>query len=69
VLGPAVAMAAAVEASEALKILSGNSDKAGQCLFVFDVWNNVVKRIDISKLTKNADCPCCVHKNFEFLEP
>ena len=69
VLGPAVAMVAAFEASEALKILSGNSDKAGQCLLVFDVWNNVVKQIDVSKLNKNADCPCCVHKNFEFLEP
>ncbi len=69
VLGPAVAMVAAFEASEALKILSGNSDKAGQCLLVFDVWNNVAKQIDVSKLNKNTDCPCCVHKNFEFLEP
>lgn len=69
VLGPAVAMVAAVEALEALKILSGNSDKAGQCLFVFDAWNNIAKQIDVSKLTKNASCPCCVHKNFEFLEP
>ena len=69
VLGPAGAMVAAFEASEALKILSGNSDKAGQRLLVLDVWNNVVKQIDVSKLNKNADCPCCVHKNFEFLEP
>ena len=69
VLGPAVAMVAAFEASEAIKILSGNSDKAGQCLLVLDVWNNVVKQIAVSKLNKNADCPCCVHKNFEFLEP
>jgi adenylyltransferase/sulfurtransferase len=61
-------MVAAVEASEALKILSGNSDKAGQCLFVFDAWNNVVKQVDVSKLTKNAGCPCCVHRNFEFIE-
>jgi len=69
ILGPAVAMAAAFEASEALKILSGNSDKAGQSLFVFDAWNNIVKQIDVSKLARNADCPCCVHKNFEFLVP
>jgi adenylyltransferase/sulfurtransferase len=69
ILGPAVAMVAAFEASEAIKILSGNPDKAGQCLLVFDVWNNVVKQMDVSKLTKNPDCPCCVHRNFEFLEP
>ena len=69
VLGPAVAMVAAFEASEAIKILSGNPNKAGQCLLAFDVWNNIVKQIDVSKLTKNPDCPCCVHRNFEFLEP
>ena len=69
ILGPVVAMVAAFEASEALKILSGNSDKAGQCLLAFDIWNNIAKQIDVSKLTKNADCPCCVHKRFEFIEP
>jgi adenylyltransferase/sulfurtransferase len=69
ILGSVVAMVAALETSEALKILSGNPDKAGQYLLVFDVWNNVVKQIDVSKLNKSADCPCCVHKNFEFLEP
>jgi adenylyltransferase/sulfurtransferase len=69
VLGPAVAMIAAFEASEALKILSGNTDKAGQSLLKLDLWNNVVKQIDTSKLPKNNECPCCVHRNFEFLEP
>ena len=69
VLGAAVAIVAAFEASEAIKILSGNPDKAGQCLLILDVWNNVVKQIDIAKMAKNTDCPCCVHKNFEFLEP
>ncbi|MBN2020103.1 MAG: HesA/MoeB/ThiF family protein [Sedimentisphaerales bacterium] len=67
VLGPAVAAAAAFEASEALKILSGHPDKAGQSLLVFDLWNNTLKQIDLSKLTKNPDCPCCVHGNYEFL--
>jgi molybdopterin-synthase adenylyltransferase len=69
VLGPLVAMTAALEASEAIKILSGNIDKAGQSLLVFDIWNNIVKQIDVSKLGKKSDCPCCVHKNFEFIEP
>jgi molybdopterin/thiamine biosynthesis adenylyltransferase len=68
ILGSVVAMVAALETSEAIKILSGNIDKAGQSLFVFDIWNNSVKQIDVSKLPRNADCPCCVHKNFEFLE-
>ena len=69
VLGPAVAMIAAFEASEALKILSGNADKAGQSLLKLDLWETIIKQIDVSKLTQNADCPCCAHRNFEFLEP
>jgi adenylyltransferase/sulfurtransferase len=62
-------MVAAFEASEAIKILSGNIDKAGQSLLVLDLWNNTVRQIDVSKLTKKADCPCCIRRNFEFLEP
>jgi molybdopterin/thiamine biosynthesis adenylyltransferase len=67
VLGAAVAVAASFEATEALKILSGHSERINPYLLVFDVWDNTIKQIDIS--TPRADCPCCVHKEFEFLEP
>ncbi len=67
VLGVAVALAAAFEASEAMKILAGHLDRINPCLLVFDIWSNSIKQIDVS--TPRADCPCCVHKDFEFLEP
>jgi adenylyltransferase/sulfurtransferase len=67
VLGPAVAAVAAFEASEALKILSGNIDRANPNLVVFDFWSNIIEQVDVSKL--RTDCPCCVQRNFEFLEP
>jgi len=67
VLGVAVAVAASFEAAEALKILSGHADRINRCLLVFDLWNNTVKQIDVSP--PRADCPCCAHRNFEFLEP
>lgn len=67
VLGVAVAIAASFEATEALKILSGHTEKINPYLLVFDIWTNSIKQIDVS--TPRADCPCCVHKDFEFLEP
>lgn len=67
VLGVAVAMVAAFEAAEALKILAGQVDRINPYLLVFDVWTNSIKQIDIS--TRRTDCPCCVHKEFEYLEP
>jgi adenylyltransferase/sulfurtransferase len=67
VLGAAVAIAASFEATEAIKILSGHVDRINPYLLVFDVWTNSIKQIDVS--TPRVDCPCCVHKDFEFLEP
>jgi len=67
VLGVAVAVAASFEAAEALKVLSGHADRINPYLLVFDLWGNTVKQIDVSE--PRADCPCCVHRNFEFLEP
>ncbi len=67
VLGVAVAVTASFEATEALKILSGHPDRINPCLLVFDVWENTVKQMDVSP--RRADCPCCVHRRFEFLEP
>ena len=67
VLGVAVAIAASFEATEALKILSGHMEQINPYLLVFDIWSNSIKQIDVS--TPRADCPCCVHKDFEYLEP
>jgi len=67
VLGVAVAIAASFEAAEALKILSGHPERINPYLLVFDVWDNSIKQIDVS--TPRPDCPCCVRKDFEFLEP
>ena len=67
VLGVAVTVAASFEAAEALKILAGHPECINPYLLVFDLWNNTVKQIGVSP--PRADCPCCVHRDFEFLEP
>lgn len=66
VLGVAVAVTAALEAAEALKILSGRAARIHRFLRVFDIWANTMKQIDVSP--PRAGCPCCVHRHFEFLE-
>jgi len=67
VLGVAVAVTASLEATEALKILSGHLDRINPHLLVFDVWGNTIKQMDVSP--PRADCPCCVHRRFDFLAP
>lgn len=67
VLGPAVAAVAAMQAAEALKLLSGHAEAASPYLTKLDLWGNLLQRIDVSR--PHADCPCCAGGVYEFLEP
>jgi len=69
VLGPAVAAVAALQAAEAMKILSGRIDEISPYLLKFDIWENRIQRIDVRAACGSVDCPCCKHRDFEFLEP
>ncbi len=69
VLGPAVATLSAMQAAEALKLLSGNADKANPYLTKIDLWNNTIQRIDLSKLYPAVPCRCCGQREFDYLEP
>ena len=69
VLGPVVAFISALQAVEAVKILSGHANKANPCLMKIDLWNNSIQKIPLSKLWPTQPCPCCGRKEFEFLEP
>ncbi len=68
-LGPAVAAIAAIQAGEAIKILSGRVDQISPHLMKFDFWSNTVQRIDLAASGPNKDCSCCGHGQFEFMEP
>ncbi|MHC4294909.1 MAG: HesA/MoeB/ThiF family protein [Planctomycetota bacterium] len=69
VLGPAVAAIAAFQVAETMKILAGKLDEVRPYLLKFDVWTNTLQRIDATDSARSAECPCCGHKEFEFLEP
>ncbi len=67
ILGPAVATIAALQAGEALKILSGNRQAASRWLTIVDLWENRLRQIDVSALRNQTDCPACRRREFSWL--
>ncbi|MCP3904504.1 MAG: thiazole biosynthesis adenylyltransferase ThiF [Planctomycetes bacterium] len=67
VLGPVVAMVAAHQATQALKLLTGNLDAVDRSLLSIDAWTNEVRRFDVSGARDAGDCPCCGRGVFESL--
>ncbi len=68
VLGPAVAAVASMQAMEALKLVSGCEQDVCRDLVKMDFWHNRFQRIDLSE-ARDPDCPCCAHRQWEYLEP
>lgn len=68
VLAPAVALIAAIEASEALKILVGAREATNRELLAIDVWRLSVDRLPA---VRQADCPTCGDgpRDYPFLNP
>ena len=66
VLGSIVMLVAAVQWTEALKILVGDRARLGRGLATFDVWSCDYQQTE--GFERRPDCPCCVQRRFEFLE-
>ncbi len=66
VLGPAVAIIAALEATEGLKILMDRPDELLRSLVMVDVWNGDFERAQTHK--GKARCPVCDDAQYELLE-
>lgn len=65
VIQPIINIVAAVQVSEAIKILTRKLDKLHNSLMQFDVWENDWRKIKLGK--PNADCPTCGLRKFETL--
>ncbi|MHB0995206.1 MAG: HesA/MoeB/ThiF family protein [Elusimicrobiales bacterium] len=63
VLSTAAAWVAALQATEALKELSGAGADAGR-LYTLDIWHGTVTPAEARRA---PDCPCCVRRRFDFL--
>ncbi|NBO92873.1 MAG: thiazole biosynthesis adenylyltransferase ThiF [Planctomycetia bacterium] len=68
VLGPIVNIVASLQATEAMKILTGNLEQMNPELTYLDIWENVHKRIKVAPLLGKVDCPCCQRRRFEWLD-
>lgn len=66
VLGPAAGVVANLQAAEALKLLLGRADETNRSLREVDVWTGLMRSLNVSK-ARDAGCPCCGKREFEFL--
>jgi adenylyltransferase/sulfurtransferase len=66
VLAPIVNVVAAIQAQEAIKLLSGNRQAVSPYLTVIDLWDNGLRQIDMSQL-RSPDCPACGQRQFHWL--
>ena len=66
VIMPIIAVVAAVQVSEALKLLTGQTEKLHRSLMQFDVWQNEWRRIRLESPV--PECPTCGRGRYETLE-
>ncbi len=65
VIMPIISIVAAVQVSEALKLLTGELDQLHNSLMQFDVWRNEWRKINPGG--PSPDCPACAFNRFETL--
>ncbi len=67
VVGSATHLIASLQASEAIKWLSGNRSAVRDTLLSVDLWSNRIRELKIT--SEIADqCPACVKRDLEFLD-
>lgn len=59
ILGPVVNVIASIEATEALKILSGNIEAVSTDLTVVDIWAGRFTKMKLGQLADKIQCPAC----------
>ncbi|HYN84040.1 MAG TPA: ThiF family adenylyltransferase [Pyrinomonadaceae bacterium] len=65
VIMPVIAVVAAVQVSEALKLITGRTERLHGALMQFDVWQNEWRRISSGE--RAPDCPACALGRFDSL--
>jgi molybdopterin-synthase adenylyltransferase len=65
ILSTAVNLAASIQTTEALKLLTNQPHLMRRTLYSYDLWAN--QRSEINTRTPNPDCPVCTHRQFTHL--
>jgi adenylyltransferase/sulfurtransferase len=69
VLGPAVAIVAAQQAADAMKVLLGRLDLLSGTMLDFDLFNNTRRRLKLADLAGDrSTCRCCGLRLFDALD-
>jgi molybdopterin-synthase adenylyltransferase len=66
VIGGIIHVVASFQATEALKLMVGDSAHLNRKMQQWDLWFNQSSAIDVSGARK-SDCPACANKQFEYL--
>lgn len=68
VLNAVTAVVGSFQVAETLKILTGNFGQVSRRLLTVDLWANDLQMLDLAGVYEQADCPCCKHRRFEYLD-
>jgi adenylyltransferase/sulfurtransferase len=66
VVGAIVTLVAALQWTEAVKILLGDREHLARGLATFDLWSN--HYLLATGFERLPDCPCCARRHFDYLE-
>ena len=66
VIGPIVAVVAAMQVAEALKLLSGAQQHSSRKIVAVDMWDNKYDLINLP--SPKPDCSCCARHEFPYLD-
>jgi adenylyltransferase/sulfurtransferase len=66
VIGSATHLIASLQATEAIKWISGNRDQIRSKVLSIDLWENRIREIDIPASLAD-DCPACGSQHYDFL--
>lgn len=68
ILNSVAAIVGSFQAAETLKILTGHFAQVSRRLLLADLWSNDLQWLDLAGVHERADCPCCRHRRFEYLD-
>jgi adenylyltransferase/sulfurtransferase len=67
VIGPATHLIASLQATEALKWLSGNESEVRQTVLSLDLWSNRIRELKLGP-SASENCVACKQRAFEYLD-
>ena len=68
ILGSIVNVVASIQAAEAIKILSGNTEAVQPGLMIIDLWDNRLRQIGTQAIRSQEDCPACSGREAPWLD-